>query len=137
MSPHPPLAPAGDRHPGAVAPGIRQRDSFPSRFVAWRCVGREVLTQKREVPETEGEGIGRVGVRVRRVDLEVGGRTDVDPGTKPIVTRIYRTVRTLDGQAKNRLQYKPASFRLRTCPPAVWISIFYSPSSTLLFHCCQ
>lgn len=57
-----------------------------------------------------------------------GTRTDADPGTKPIVTRIYRT---LDGQAKNRLQYKPASFRPGTCPAAVWISIFYSPSSTL------
>lgn len=43
-----------------LSPGIRQRDSFPFRFVAWRCVGHEVLTKKREVPEDEGEGIGPV-----------------------------------------------------------------------------
>lgn len=46
-----------------LSPGVRQRDSFPFRFVAWRCVGHEVLTKKREVAEDEGEGIGRVGVR--------------------------------------------------------------------------
>lgn len=55
-----------------VAPGIRQRESFPFRFVVWRCVGREVLTRKREVPEGRGrEAEGHwVGVCVCWVDVE-------------------------------------------------------------------
>lgn len=67
-----------------VAPGIRQRESFPFRFVVWRCVGREVLTRKREVPEGRGrEAEGAlgvcvcVGVRACWVGLMWrGGRTD-------------------------------------------------------------
>lgn len=150
---HLPLPPAGDRDPGAV---VRQRDSFPFRFVAWRCVGREVLTKKREVPEDEGEGIGPVVSECVRVCDKLmwrggGKRTDIEPGTKVDCHHIYRTLGPMTNTPRRPsqdsfLQYNTSRRPsvpdfpgllacLPACLPGVWISIFYSTlPPPILFH---
>lgn len=139
-----------------LSPGIRQRDSFPFRFVAWRCVGHEVLTKKREVPEDEGEGIGPVVSECVRVCDKLmwrggGKRTDIEPGTKVDCHHIYRTLGPMTNTPRRPsqdsfLQYNtsrrpsvpdfpglPAC--LPACLPGVWISIFYSTlPPPILFH---
>lgn len=117
--------------------------------VSFRCVAlrgargtnsEERSARGRGRARGKGKGHWALGVsECGRVELlwRGGGTTDTGPGTRPATKY---TVPWWAMMNPRRPSQEPSTIQAgllpsQTCPPGVWISIFYPPSSTLLFHC--